>query len=122
MLISIEVFLKFDVWDADRLAGATLIAPVVNYWWPGLPANLSGAYYKQPPRDQWALRVAHHIPWLIYWWNTQKLFPTSSVVSSSNPNMNIFSRQDLEIIRNANVSERDNKVLFIFGKCLGLFY
>ncbi|KAK9901823.1 hypothetical protein M0R45_001939 [Rubus argutus] len=44
-----------------RLAGATLHAPVINYWWPGFPANLStDAYYKQPPGDQWALRVAHH--------------------------------------------------------------
>ncbi|KAK9912024.1 hypothetical protein M0R45_035898 [Rubus argutus] len=33
-----------------RLAGATLHAPVINYWWPGFPANLStDAYYKQPP-------------------------------------------------------------------------
>ncbi|GMP53451.1 hypothetical protein CsSME_00018901 [Camellia sinensis var. sinensis] len=28
------------------LAGVALIAPVVNYWWPGFPANLSKeAYY-----------------------------------------------------------------------------
>ncbi|XP_057477047.1 uncharacterized protein LOC130764748 isoform X2 [Actinidia eriantha] len=46
-----------------RLAGATLIALVVNYWLPGFPANLSKeAYYKQFPQDQWALRVAHYAP------------------------------------------------------------
>ncbi|KAJ0101541.1 hypothetical protein Patl1_05898 [Pistacia atlantica] len=40
-----------------RLAGATLIAPVINYWWPGFPRNLSTeAYNLQLPQDQWALR------------------------------------------------------------------
>ncbi|CAK7325243.1 unnamed protein product [Dovyalis caffra] len=79
-----------------RLAGATLISPVVNYWWPGFPANLSAeAYYRQIPQDQWALRVAHHSPWLTYWWNTQKWFPSSAVISMK---PEIFSRQDLELI------------------------
>ncbi|CAK9134540.1 unnamed protein product [Ilex paraguariensis] len=61
-----------------RLAGASLLAPVVNYWWPGFPVNLSTeAYNQQPVQDQWTLRVAHYIPWLTYWWNTQKWFPSS---------------------------------------------
>ncbi|XP_059457298.1 uncharacterized protein LOC132187121 [Corylus avellana] len=80
-----------------RLAGATLIAPVVNYWWQGLPANLSSdAYYKQPPQDQWSLGVAHYVSWLTYWWNTQKWFPPASVVD--NKPDHIFSRQDLQFI------------------------
>ncbi|THG18924.1 hypothetical protein TEA_007805 [Camellia sinensis var. sinensis] len=34
------------------LAGVALIAPVVNYWCPGFPANLSKeAYYQQLPQD-----------------------------------------------------------------------
>ncbi|GLT50087.1 hypothetical protein SLA2020_235980 [Shorea laevis] len=79
-----------------RLAGATLLAPVVNYWWPGFPANLSTeAYHKQPLPDQWTLRVAHHIPWLTYWWNTQKLFPASSVVALRR---HIFSPQDIQLL------------------------
>ncbi|XP_042475548.1 uncharacterized protein LOC122057498 [Macadamia integrifolia] len=79
-----------------RLAGAALIAPVVNYWWPGLPTNLTTEGYKlQPPGDQWALRVAHYTPWLTYWWNTQKWFPASSVVANS---PEILSRQDRECI------------------------
>ncbi|KAL6328473.1 hypothetical protein AAG906_038348 [Vitis piasezkii] len=79
-----------------RLAGATLIAPVINYWWPGFPANLSKeAYYQQFPQDQWALRVAHYTPWLTYWWNTQKLFPASSVIGGR-PQL---SRKDMEIIQ-----------------------
>ncbi|EPS58604.1 hypothetical protein M569_16207, partial [Genlisea aurea] len=78
-----------------RLAGAALIAPVVNYWWPGFPPKLaSEAYGQQFRRDQWALRVAHHFPWLVYWWNTQKLFPASSVVSGK-PN---FTPPDLRVL------------------------
>ena len=30
-----------------RLAGVTLIAPMVNYFWPGFPANLSKEAYYQ---------------------------------------------------------------------------
>ncbi|KAA8534548.1 hypothetical protein F0562_032065 [Nyssa sinensis] len=78
-----------------RLAGLMLIAPVVNYWWPSFPANLSKeAYYQQFPQDQWALRVAHYTPWLTYWWNTQKLFPASSVIAGKPK----FCQQDWEII------------------------
>ncbi|KAL5545869.1 hypothetical protein UlMin_005556 [Ulmus minor] len=65
-----------------RLAGAVLIAPSINYWWTGLPANLTDGAFKQKFRnDQWAFRVVHHTPWLTYWWNTQKLFPSFSVIA-----------------------------------------
>ncbi|XP_009592322.1 uncharacterized protein [Nicotiana tomentosiformis] len=67
-----------------RLAGAALLTPVVNYWWPSFPANLSRkSYYDQLLPDQWTLRVAHYLPWLTYWWNTQKYFPSSSVAAHS---------------------------------------
>ncbi|KAM4090297.1 hypothetical protein ACJW30_09G050000 [Castanea mollissima] len=79
-----------------RLAGAGLLAPVVNYWWSGFPGNLSGeAYNQQFWQDQWALRVAHYIPWLTYWWNTQKLFPSSSVAGHSTDTL---SPQDQELV------------------------
>lgn len=79
-----------------RVAGVTILAPVVNYWWSGLPANLSAeAYNKQLQRDRWALRVAHYAPWLIYWWNTQTLFPRLSVIDHI---PEIFSRHDKEIV------------------------
>lgn len=82
--------------NINRLAGATLMTPVINYWWHGLPSNLSSkAYYDQPPQDQWALRVAHYMPWLIQWWFTQKWFPTSSVVQG---NPAVFSHQDLTLL------------------------
>ncbi|XP_054804787.1 uncharacterized protein LOC129307791 isoform X2 [Prosopis cineraria] len=79
-----------------RLAGAVLIAPVVNYWWSGLPANLTKeAYYQQKPQDQWTQRVSHYIPWLTYWWNTQTWFPSSSVIAHS---QDVLSRQDKELM------------------------
>lgn len=79
-----------------RLAGAALLTPVVNYWWPGFPSNLSEqAYNQQLIQDQWALRVAHYMPWLTYWWNSQKLFPGSSVIAH---NPKIFSKPDKELL------------------------
>ncbi|KAE8709975.1 putative Oxalate oxidase 2 precursor [Hibiscus syriacus] len=88
-----------------RLAGATLMAPVINYWWSGFPANLSKeAYNLQLPQDQWALRVAHYLPSLVYWWNTRKLFPPSGVISLRPENL---SPQDLQIIQ--LVHKKDHK-------------
>ncbi|KAL4560388.1 hypothetical protein LXL04_032538 [Taraxacum kok-saghyz] len=79
-----------------RLAGATLIAPAVNYWWPSLPANLSKqAFSELFVEDQWSLRVAHHLPSLTYWWNTQKLFPSYKAIAHS---PDILSSQDVELI------------------------
>ncbi|KAI3447473.1 hypothetical protein Pfo_004138 [Paulownia fortunei] len=79
-----------------RLAGAALIAPVVNYWWQGIPSNMSEEAYKQQlPQDQWALRVAHYMPWLNYWWNSQKLFPGLSLIAHS---PRVLSHQDKELI------------------------
>lgn len=79
-----------------RLAGATLLAPVINYWWPGFPAELTKkGYEKQLMQDQWTLRVAHHLPWLTYWWNSQKWFPASSVIARHPAS---FSPADIEII------------------------
>ncbi|KAK9290448.1 hypothetical protein L1049_008618 [Liquidambar formosana] len=77
------------------LAGATLIAPVINYWWPGFPASLcKEAYYEQFLQDQWPFRVAHYTPWLSYWWNSQKLFPGSSAMAHS---PDLLSRHDKEL-------------------------
>ncbi|KAF8094957.1 hypothetical protein N665_0348s0040 [Sinapis alba] len=51
------------------------------------------AFSLTSPADQWALRVAHHAPWLTYCWNTQKWFPFSNVTSG---NPVVFSPQDAE--------------------------
>lgn len=79
-----------------RLAGAVLLAPASNFWWPNFPSNLSkDALSQLPLRDQWAYRVAHYAPWLTYWWNTQKWFPSSSVLAQRT---DIVSIQDKEIL------------------------
>ncbi|XP_022767098.1 uncharacterized protein LOC111311726 isoform X2 [Durio zibethinus] len=88
----------------NRLAGATLLAPSVNYWWPHFPANVSNeAFSQKSPQDQWVFRVAHYVPWLVYWWNTQKLFPASSVLAG---NSDILSSHDKEIM--SQISARKN--------------
>jgi pimeloyl-ACP methyl ester carboxylesterase len=69
---------------------------VANFWWSGFPANVTlEAWNVQVAQDKWAVGVAHHAPWLTYWWNTQKLFPASSVISF---NPAIFSRGDMAVI------------------------
>ncbi|CAK9149222.1 unnamed protein product [Ilex paraguariensis] len=87
-----------------RLAGAALIVPAVNYWWPGFPSNIfAEAYYEQFPQDQWTLRVAHYTPWLTYWWNTQKWFPASSLIAQTAK----YSSQDLKLIPKLRGSQYD---------------
>ncbi|GJX33731.1 alpha/beta hydrolase fold protein [Tanacetum coccineum] len=67
-----------------RLAGAVLIAPGINFWWPNMPSNLTNeAFSRQVKQDQWSYRVAHYVPWLSYWWNTQKWFPSFSIIDGS---------------------------------------
>ncbi|PHT25017.1 hypothetical protein CQW23_35158 [Capsicum baccatum] len=83
----------------QRLAGAALLAPVINFWWPGFPANLTKqAFDEQLLRDRWAYRVIHYVPWLVYWWNTQHWFPGFSVVTDEFK----LSQQDLQISSSLN--------------------
>ncbi|CAL5032269.1 unnamed protein product [Urochloa decumbens] len=75
-----------------RLAGVAILAPVGNYWWSGFPPEVvEEAWHVQFPQDQRAVWVSHHLPWLTHWWNTQSLFPGSSV-KSKNPI--ILSKED----------------------------
>lgn len=79
-----------------RLAGAALLAPVSNYWWPGFPANVwRDAWFQQLLPDQFAVGVSHYLPWLTYWWNTQKWFPASSVIAMR---PELFSPGDLKVV------------------------
>ncbi|PON31782.1 Alpha/beta hydrolase fold [Trema orientale] len=94
-----------------RLLGATLISPVANYWWTGFPANLfKEAYNEQLLNDQWALRVAHYLPWLTYWWNTQKWFSFSSAISH---NPDVFSTKDKELVMEPNWQSRNAYAAYI---------
>uniref|UniRef100_A0A0D9XLN4 AB hydrolase-1 domain-containing protein n=1 Tax=Leersia perrieri TaxID=77586 RepID=A0A0D9XLN4_9ORYZ len=77
------------VWGAlkyipERIAGAAMMAPVVNYWWPGFPPEeAAAAYGRQSYGDQWALRVSHHAPGILHWWMEQSWLPTSTVVDNT---------------------------------------
>ncbi|KAG0458909.1 hypothetical protein HPP92_022037 [Vanilla planifolia] len=83
--------IKYIPW---RLAGAALLAPVINYRWPGFPTNLSRAAYKQQHvGDQWALRIAYYMPWLLHWWMTQPWLPTSTVIKGTTHLPNLFDEQ-----------------------------
>ncbi|CAK9149226.1 unnamed protein product [Ilex paraguariensis] len=96
-----------------RLAGATLISPVINYWWPGFPANLSAeAYNQQFTQDPWALRVAQYTPWLTYWWNTQKWFPTLSLITQKVK----YSGQDLELMPKLKGRQHDGAYVIQEGE------
>ena len=80
-----------------RLSGASLVVPFVHYWWPSLPANISKqGFQKLCIADQRTFQVAHHTPWLFYWWMTQKWFPSLSIMAG---NMDLFSPPDMEIIK-----------------------
>ncbi|CAN6248504.1 unnamed protein product [Urochloa humidicola] len=77
---------------SHRLAGVAILAPVGNYWWSGFPPEVvEEAWHVQFPQDQRAVWVAHHLPWLTHWWNTQNLFLSSSV-KGKNPI--ILSKED----------------------------
>ncbi|KAL8140367.1 hypothetical protein V2J09_006388 [Rumex salicifolius] len=79
------------------LAGVSLVVPFVHYWWPCFPPTLAKAGFGSlPVQDQWTFRVAYYVPWLFYWWMTQKWFPSSSILSG---NMSIFSPRDLETLK-----------------------
>ncbi|KAJ4764816.1 Alpha/beta-Hydrolases superfamily protein [Rhynchospora pubera] len=79
-----------------RLAGAILLCPAVNFWWPGFPSNVTMQTWNQLlPQEKWAFRVARYFPSLVYWWNTQKLFPRSAIISGD---MRIYSLEDKEIL------------------------
>ncbi|XP_020094547.1 uncharacterized protein LOC109714363 isoform X2 [Ananas comosus] len=77
------------VWGAlkyfpERIAGAALLAPVINYRWPGFPRDLADeAYSKQELGDQWALRVSYYAPSILHWWMEQSWLPTSTAVKGT---------------------------------------
>ncbi|KAI3840054.1 hypothetical protein MKW92_009057 [Papaver armeniacum] len=60
-----------------------------------IPHRYEKSLHWKRVQDRWTLLVSHYAPFLTYWWNTQKLFPSSSVVSRV---VDIFSKQDIELI------------------------
>ncbi|XP_015872325.1 uncharacterized protein LOC107409402 [Ziziphus jujuba] len=92
----------YPVWSClkyipHRLSGAALVAPFVNYWWSCFPVPLAReALGRLPKPDQWTFWVSHCTPWLVYWWMTQKWFPSLSITAGS---MAIFTDKDIEILK-----------------------
>ncbi|KAG6433095.1 hypothetical protein SASPL_104702 [Salvia splendens] len=77
------------------LAGVALVVPYINYKWPSLPSEQTRDDYRMG-LSRWAVFVASHAPRLLYWWLTQKLFPSSTVLDR---NPAFFSRKDLEVLK-----------------------
>ncbi|CAL9053558.1 unnamed protein product [Musa banksii] len=96
----------------DRIAGAAMMAPVINYRWPGFPRHLSEeAYRKQQPGDQWALRVAYYAPWLLHWWMKQSWLPSSTVIKGTTHLPNRLDAQLREyVMKNSGMFEERRKL------------
>ncbi|KAA8549862.1 hypothetical protein F0562_001546 [Nyssa sinensis] len=93
---------SYAIWSClkripHRLAGVALVVPVINYNWPSLPENLIKDDYRRN-LARWTLWVSRYTPGLLYWWLTQKLFPSTSVVDR---NPAFFCNKDLEVLQNA---------------------
>ncbi|XP_054811397.1 uncharacterized protein LOC129312736 [Prosopis cineraria] len=92
---------SYPIWGClryipHRLSGASLVVPFVSYWWSCFPRDLLRQAFKRlPPRDRWTFRVAHYAPWLLYWWMSQKWFPSLSFLTG---NMSVFSPDDLDCL------------------------
>ncbi|KAG0541176.1 hypothetical protein BDA96_03G473700 [Sorghum bicolor] len=79
-----------------RLAGAVLVSPLANFWWRGFPGGVSSrAFAAQLAQDRWAVSVARHAPWLVYWWNTQRWFPPFSLIARDR---RVYSPPDMDVI------------------------
>jgi len=106
------ICVNVSVWFFLRLAGVTLVAPVVNYWWKNFPSEISTEAFNQQGRnDQWAVRVAHYAPWLTHWWNSQSWFPGSSVVAR---NLGMLSKADKEIMFKLGAARSQHEVYTTF--------
>ncbi|CAA7405373.1 unnamed protein product [Spirodela intermedia] len=100
---------SYPVWACikhfpHRVAGAALVAPLVNFWWASLPAEMArAAYEKREASDQRAMWIARYAPWLLHGYMTQNLV-TPSAALARHPN--VFSPQDLQIL--ATLSQNPN--------------
>jgi len=82
----------------ERIAGIALSAPLVNYWWSGVPPHeANAAWNTQIVGDKMSLLVAHYMPSLLYWYMTQSWFPTSSLAPQTG--FGAFSQMDIDILK-----------------------
>lgn len=73
-----------------------MVVPMINYNWRSLPNELTKDDYRKN-LARWALWAARYAPGLVYWWFTQKMFPSSTVLDR---NPAFFNNKDLEVLRN----------------------
>ncbi|KAJ7981158.1 alpha/beta-Hydrolases superfamily protein [Quillaja saponaria] len=81
-----------------RLAGASLVVPVVNYQWPSLPASLIREDYRRR-LVQWSLWLSNYAPGFLFWWVTQKWLPSTSVLEK---NPVFFNKRDIDVLKITN--------------------
>ncbi|KAJ4847111.1 hypothetical protein Tsubulata_043953 [Turnera subulata] len=91
---------SYPIWSCirhipNRLAGAALIVPVVNYRWHSLPKKLIREDYRRK-LVQWTLRFSKFAPGLLHWWCTQKWIPSTSVLEK---NPTFFNTHDIEVLK-----------------------
>ncbi|KAL4011412.1 hypothetical protein IC575_028470 [Cucumis melo] len=91
---------SYPIWGClkyipNRLAGAALIVPTVNYWWPSLPHSLISKDYRRQ-LVQWAVWLSHYAPGLLYWWITHKWIPSNAVLER---NPIFFNDRDIDILK-----------------------
>lgn len=109
----ILVTLLLNSAQSCRLAGATLVVPVINFWWPSFPSKLAKQVFRQQlKRDQVKLTVAHHFPALMYWWFTQKWFPYCSIMER---HPILFNKRDLETIQQMPQEPNPHEVTLNFS-------
>ncbi|KAH7864422.1 hypothetical protein Vadar_029441 [Vaccinium darrowii] len=92
---------SYPIWSClkripERLAGAAFVVPMINYNWRSLPNELTKDDYRKN-LARWALWVSRYTPGLVYWWFTQKMFPSSTVIDR---NPAFFNDKDLEVLKN----------------------
>ncbi|GAB2274615.1 hypothetical protein Dimus_009384 [Dionaea muscipula] len=91
-----------------RLEGAALVVPFINHWWPSFPPKLSAQGFKfLPKKDQCTMWIARHVPGLLFWWLSQKWFPSSDILRRSPI---LFSKRDIETLKPMSLAANQHKV------------
>ncbi|CAI0544308.1 unnamed protein product [Linum tenue] len=91
---------SYPVWSClkyipNRLAGAALIVPVINYKWRSLPQSLIRDDYRRR-LVQLTYLFSSYAPGLLHWWVSQQWLPSNSVLER---NPVFFNPHDIEILK-----------------------
>jgi len=91
---------SYPIWSClyyipHRLKGVAFVAPVVNYRWHSLPNTLTKDDFRKN-LVKLAVWLLKHLPGLLYWWMTQKLFPSTGVMEK---NPVFFNDRDQEVLK-----------------------